>query len=88
MTTWNPDLPEPVAAEMKAAEASIISGKLKPFGGETKDQKGTGKVTKGQELADADIRGMTWLIEGVQGASPIPPARLLMIQQRNQGRSR
>jgi len=27
-------------------------------------------VTKGQELADADIKGMTWLIEGVQGTLP------------------
>ncbi|MBD9450215.1 hypothetical protein IB244_01270 [Rhizobium sp. RHZ02] len=70
MTTCNPDLPEPVAAEMKAAEAAITSGKLKPFAGEIKDQKGTVKVTKGQELADADIKGMTWLIEGVQGTLP------------------
>jgi len=41
MTTSNPDLPEPVAAEMKAAEAAITSAKLKPFAGEIKDQKGT-----------------------------------------------
>lgn len=55
---------------MKAAEAAIISGKLKPFAGEIKDQKGKVEVTKGQELADADIKGMTWLIEGVQGTLP------------------
>ena len=70
MTTSNPELPESVAAEMKAAEAAIISGKLKPFAGEIKDQKGDVKVAKGQELADADIKGMTWLIEGVQGTLP------------------
>jgi simple sugar transport system substrate-binding protein len=27
-------------------------------------------VTKGQELADADIKGMTWLFETVQGTLP------------------
>jgi basic membrane protein A and related proteins len=27
-------------------------------------------VTKGQKLADADIKGMTCLIEGVQGTLP------------------
>ncbi|KWV53996.1 hypothetical protein AS026_03010 [Rhizobium altiplani] len=47
MTTSNPDLPEPVAAEMKAAEAAITSGKLKLFAGETKDQEGTGKGDQG-----------------------------------------
>lgn len=70
MTTSSPDLPEAVAAEMKAAETDIISGKLKPFSGPIKDQAGTVKVTQGQELADADIKGMTWLIEGVQGTLP------------------
>lgn len=70
MTTSSPELPEAVAAEMKVAEADIISGKLKPFSGPIKDQAGTVKVTQGQELADADIKGMTWLIEGVQGTLP------------------
>ncbi|MDM9620590.1 BMP family ABC transporter substrate-binding protein [Rhizobium sp. S96] len=70
MTTSSPELPESVAAEMKAAEAAIISGKLKPFTGEIKDQSGTVKVAAGQTLADNDIKGMTWLMEGVQGTLP------------------
>jgi basic membrane protein A and related proteins len=70
MTTSSPDLPEAVATEMKAAEAAIISGKLKPFTGEIKDQAGNVKVAAGQDMADADIKGMTWLIEGVQGTLP------------------
>ncbi|MDH6265965.1 basic membrane protein A [Rhizobium sp. SG_E_25_P2] len=70
MTTASPDLPESVAKEMKAAEEAIIAGKLKPFTGEIKDQNGVVKVAKGQEMADADIKGMTWLIEGVQGTLP------------------
>ena len=70
MTTNNPDLPASVAAEMKAAEEAILSGKLKPFAGPIKDQSGTQKVAAGSELADQDIRTMTWLVEGVQGTLP------------------
>ncbi|MET0969287.1 MAG: BMP family ABC transporter substrate-binding protein [Tardiphaga sp.] len=70
MTTNTPELPASVAAEMKAAEADIIAGKLKPFTGPIKDQAGTQKVAAGSTLADNDIKGMTWLVEGVQGTLP------------------
>jgi basic membrane protein A and related proteins len=58
------------AAEMKTAEADIISGKLKPFSGPFKDQAGTEKVAAGASLPDSEIRGMTWLVDGVQGTLP------------------
>jgi simple sugar transport system substrate-binding protein len=70
MTTSSPDLPESVAKEMKAAEDAIVAGKLKVFAGEIKDQNGKAKVAAGQELAENDIKGMTWLIDGVQGTLP------------------
>lgn len=67
MTTNSPELPEKVAAEMKAAEAAIAAGKLHPFAGPLKDQSGKERVAAGAVLADADIKGMNWLVEGVQG---------------------
>ncbi|WP_018855669.1 hypothetical protein [Rhizobium sp. 42MFCr.1] len=67
-----PDLPEPVAAEMKAAEAAITSGKLKPLPARPGTRKARVKVTKGQELADADIRGMTWSDRRRAGRLPDP----------------
>jgi simple sugar transport system substrate-binding protein len=70
MTTNNPDMPASVVAEMKAAEDDIVSGKLKPFTGPIKDQAGTQRVAAGGALSDADIKGMTWLVEGVQGTLP------------------
>ncbi|GGC89380.1 BMP family ABC transporter substrate-binding protein [Chelatococcus reniformis] len=70
MTTSSPDLPASVAAEMKAAEAAIVSGTLKPFAGPLKDQSGAPKVAAGAALPDQEIRTMTWLVEGVQGTLP------------------
>ena len=70
MTTSSPELPQSVADEMKTAEAAIVSGKLKPFAGPLKDQAGTLKVPAGESLPDAQSRGMTWLVEGVQGTLP------------------
>ncbi|WP_354138435.1 hypothetical protein [Bradyrhizobium sp. LB11.1] len=70
MTTNNPELPASVVAEMKAAEAAIIAGTLKPFTGPIKDQAGNQKVAAGGAMADGDVKGMTWLIEGVQGTLP------------------
>lgn len=70
MTTSSPELPETVAKEMKVAEDAIVAGKLKVFAGEIKDQSGKVKVASGQELSENDIKGMTWLIDGVQGTLP------------------
>jgi simple sugar transport system substrate-binding protein len=63
-------MPASVVAEMKTAEADIISGKLKPFTGPIKDQTGTQRAAAGGALSDGDIKGMTWLVEGVQGTLP------------------
>jgi len=70
MTTSSPDLPAEVAAEMAAAEAAIIAGTLNPFAGPIKDQAGVEKVAAGAVLPDAEIKGMTWLVDGVQGTLP------------------
>jgi simple sugar transport system substrate-binding protein len=70
MTTSSPDLPEPVAAEMKAAEAAIIAGTLHPFTGPIKDQAGTVVIAAGTTPPDDTLKGMNWLVEGVQGTLP------------------
>ncbi len=70
MTSSSPDLPASVAAEMATAEAAIIAGTLNPFAGPIKDQAGVERVAAGAVLPDNDIKGMTWLVEGVQGTLP------------------
>ena len=49
MTTSSPELPANVAAEMKAAEADIVAGKLKPFAGPIKDQNGAAEGGGGRD---------------------------------------
>jgi simple sugar transport system substrate-binding protein len=70
MTTSSPELPQSVAAEIKAAEAAIVAGKLKPFAGPIKDQDGAQKVAAGATLTDDQLKGINWLVEGVQGKLP------------------
>ncbi|MBH0236619.1 BMP family ABC transporter substrate-binding protein [Methylobrevis albus] len=70
MTTASPELPESVAAEMAAAEAAIIAGTLHPFAGPVKDQSGTVRFAAGATPGDDELKGMNWLVEGVQGTLP------------------
>jgi basic membrane protein A len=70
MTTNNPDLPQNVVAEMKAAEMAIVDGKLNPFKGPIKDQNGVQKVAANAVIPDAELKGMNWLVDGVQGKLP------------------
>jgi basic membrane protein A and related proteins len=70
MTTNSPALPASVVAEMKAAEEAIVAGKLHPFTGPIKDQSGAVKIPQGVTPPDDELRGMSWLVEGVQGTLP------------------
>lgn len=70
MTTSSPDLPAEVAAEMAAAEAAIVDGSLQIFAGPLKDNTGAEKVAEGAVMSDDEVKGMNWLVEGVQGTLP------------------
>lgn len=67
VTTQSPELPASVLKEIQDAEAAIIAGKLHPFTGPIKDNKGTEKVAAATVMSDDQLRGIDWLVEGVQG---------------------
>lgn len=67
MTTQNPALPPELVKELQEAEAAIIAGKLHPFAGPIKDNKGNEKVAAGTVMSDEALKGIDWLVEGVQG---------------------
>ncbi len=67
LAPFNPALPQAVADEITARKAAIAGGTLKPFAGPVLDQTGATKAAAGAALADADILGMNWLVQGVQG---------------------
>jgi basic membrane protein A len=48
-----------------AAKAKILDGSFNVFTGPIKDNTGAEKVAAGQTLANADILGITWFVDGI-----------------------
>lgn len=67
----NPIIPKNVRDEVAKLEAAIIAGKLHPFTGPIVDQAGQVKAAKGVVLSDADLNGMKYYVQGVDGKLPI-----------------
>ncbi len=67
LAPFNAAVPKPVADDVLARRADIISGKLLPFAGPLTDQAGATKAAAGAALPDAEILGMNWLVPSVQG---------------------
>ena len=67
---FGPKVPKGVQAEVLARQKDIAAGTLRPFtAGATpvKDNEGNTVIEAGKTLADGQILGMNWLVEGVQG---------------------
>ncbi len=67
---FGPKVPKAVRAEVLARQKDIASGLLRPFtagGNAVKDNEGNTVIEAGKTLADGQILGMNWLVEGVQG---------------------
>ncbi|PLX71143.1 MAG: BMP family ABC transporter substrate-binding protein [Denitrovibrio sp.] len=60
-------VPEDVKAVVNEKKAQIMSGELKVFAGELKDNKGNIAVAAGTEMSDGEMLGMNFFVEGVQG---------------------
>ncbi|MBA4113368.1 MAG: BMP family ABC transporter substrate-binding protein [Verminephrobacter sp.] len=63
-------VPSAVQQEVLARQKDIAAGKLQPFQATraaVRDNEGHEVIAKGQTLSDAQILGMNWLVEGVQG---------------------
>jgi len=63
-------VPADVQAVVNEKKAAIISGELKVFAGELKDNKGNVAVPAGAEMSDGEMLGMNFFVEGVQGNIP------------------
>jgi basic membrane protein A and related proteins len=63
-----------VSAEAKAladaAKDKISKGELHPFTGPLKKQDGTEFLKSGEKIADKDLSGMNFYVEGIDGALP------------------
>ena len=70
MSPWNSKIPADVVKLAEDAEARIKSGAFHPFTGPMKKQDGTQFLKEGQVISDADLAGMNFYIEGIEGALP------------------
>jgi simple sugar transport system substrate-binding protein len=70
MSPLNAVIPADTAKLFETKKAAIIGGKLKPFQGPLKDQSGAVKVAAGSEMSLADLKGMNWYVQGVEGTIP------------------
>ena len=67
---FGPKVPLAVQQEVLARQQDIANGRLKPFAATTmvvRDNEGNIMIPAGSSLADREILGMNWLVEGVQG---------------------
>jgi simple sugar transport system substrate-binding protein len=65
MAPYNAKLPAEVVAEAERVRKAIIDGSLHPFAGPIKNQAGEEKVPAGTTMADGELLGMDWYVEGV-----------------------
>ena len=67
---FGPRVPTAVRDEVLARQRDIGAGRLQPFSGPLVDNAGQTRLARGQQLSDAQVQGMNWLVEGVQGKLP------------------
>ncbi len=67
---WNDKIPQDVVKLAESIRAKISSGELHPFTGPMKKQDGTEFLKAGQKIADKDLAGMNFYVEGIEGSLP------------------
>lgn len=67
MSPFNETLSGEAVAAAESAQAAIIAGDLHPYAGELRDQGGAVRVAADGVMADGDIRGFDWFVEGMVG---------------------
>lgn len=68
--SWNKRIPADVVKMAEAARDKIASGDLHPFTGPMKNQAGKMFLKAGQKMADKDLAGMKFYVEGIDGKLP------------------
>ncbi|TCR64965.1 BMP family ABC transporter substrate-binding protein [Bosea sp. BK604] len=66
LAPYNDAVTPAARAAADAVKEGIVSGKLHPFTGELKDQKGTLRLKAGETAPDEMLAKMDWYVDGVQ----------------------
>lgn len=67
---WNDKIPADVVKLAEAARDDISSGKLHPFTGPLNKQDGSAFLKAGESIADKDLAGMNFYVQGIEGTLP------------------
>ena len=70
LAPWGKAVPADVVKMAETARDQISAGKLHPFTGPLKKQDGTEFLKAGQVIADKDLAGMNFYVEGLDGKLP------------------
>ena len=70
MAPYGDAVPADVRAAADKVRDGIIAGDLHPFAGPINNQAGEEVTKAGDTIADGDLLGMDWYVEGVQGDLP------------------
>lgn len=70
MGAYGPGVSADAKALADAAKDKISKGELHPFTGPLKKQDGTEFLKAGEKIADKDLAGMNYYVEGIEGALP------------------
>lgn len=66
----NPVVPKATRDLVARLGADIAAGRLHPFAGPVRDQRGHERVAAGRNMTDDDLQKMDYYVEGVQGRLP------------------
>jgi basic membrane lipoprotein Med (substrate-binding protein (PBP1-ABC) superfamily) len=67
LAPFGPAVPADAVKLIEAKRADLASGKLHPFQGPLRDNRGVERVKAGEVFPLTDLRKMDWLVEGVVG---------------------
>lgn len=67
---WNAKIPADVVKLAETARDAISAGKLHPFTGPLNKQDGKPFLKAGEKIADEDLAGMNFYVEGIEGTLP------------------
>jgi len=67
LADFSPQVPDDVKMLIESRKADIVAGDTDVFCGPINDQNGELKVPEGECMADGDMLGMDWFVEGVEG---------------------
>ena len=70
LSPLNKSIPADVAKVFEERRQALATGKLNPFAGPIKDNKGAVKVAAGAALPQKDVMAIDWYVEGVEGSVP------------------